>query len=230
MISLLSNYWAKMNEKCASTHVRRHTFHWVHTVTKASGNVNCLWLSPQNLYRQSVIASVLTNVFNSLTEFPFWEGKQWEERNAVPKNAVTGRASSCKAGEPKGPGAWAELVWRLFPPTEICPQGILSLGWGEKVLDELVLWKQQGVLQERLLQDYLSFLLSQQGPVAPFPHGELEWTLEHMSCCCGGLARCAESEEIYSVFLRYSDARRCDIKSAEEMSPAQLTPEKGNIF
>lgn len=38
-----------------------------------------------------------------------------------------------------------------------------------KDLVQRVLWKQQGVLQE-LLHDYLSFLLSQQGPLAQFLH------------------------------------------------------------
>lgn len=201
MISLLSNYWTKMNGKWASTHVRRHMFHWVHTVTEVSRNANCLWLLPQNLYNLSVTASVLINVLNSLSEFPFWEGKQWERRKVVQKNMVRGRVSSCKAKEPKGSGVWAELVWQLFPPTEICPQEISSLGWGEKLLDQMVLWKQQRVLQELILQDYLSFLLSEQGPVAQFSHGELEWTTERMSCCCRGLAHCTEIKEIYSLYF-----------------------------
>lgn len=215
MISLLSNYWTKMNGKWASTHVRRHMFHWVHTVTEVSRNANCLWLLPQNLYNLSVTASVLINVLNSLSEFPFWEGKQWERRKVVQKNMVRGRVSSCKAKEPKGSGVWAELVWQLFPPTEICPQEISSLGWGGKTAGS------DGPLKatESFARTYSTrlFVFSSvwTGPCSSiFPRRVGMNYRAHVLLLQGTGTLHRNQGNLLSLFLRYSDARRCDIKAA----------------
>lgn len=129
MISPLSNYRAKANEKWARARVMRHTFH---AVTEVNGNMNCVWLSPQNLHRQSVITLTLIHVLNSLRESHLWQGCSENGGKWFKNTTVIVRASPVRQDTPKGLEFGQRVGLRTSPSHwNLPPGGFLSLGWGK---------------------------------------------------------------------------------------------------
>lgn len=133
MISPLSNYWAKMDEEWARARVMRHTFH---TVTEVSGNMNCVWLSPQNLHKLSVIALTRIHVLNPLREFNLWQGCSENGGKWFKKPTATVRA---RQENPKALG-FEQRIGLRAPPShwDLSPGGFLSLGWYLKGMGSFV--------------------------------------------------------------------------------------------